>query len=128
MLILILAARLNGAIGWVPNRKPDALEAGLFHSAFESQFRCSQTPLSHGLTGLVAINSIAELPGRALWRDGGCQQAHLASHSGEWVLAMGWHNGRSGAACAGLACCFCAESDGLFCYCSNSGKARQIVR
>ena len=61
-LVLILAARLNGAIGWVPNRKPDALEAGLFHSAFESQFRCSKTPLSHGLTGLVAINSIAELP------------------------------------------------------------------
>lgn len=60
VLILILAARLNGAIGWVPNRKPDALEAGLFHSAFESQFRCPKTPLSHGFMGLAAINSIAE--------------------------------------------------------------------
>ena len=72
-LVLILAARLNGAIGWVSKRKPDVPRAGLFHSAFESQFRCSKTPPSHGLTGLVAINSIAELPGRALWRDGGYQ-------------------------------------------------------
>ena len=27
---------------------------------------------------------------------------------------MGWHNGHSSAVCADLACCFCAESDGLF--------------
>lgn len=59
-LVLILAARLNGAIGWVPNRKPDALEAGLFHSAFESQFRRPETPLSHDLMGLITINSIAK--------------------------------------------------------------------
>lgn len=59
-LVFILAARLNVAIDWVSKRKPDVLVAGLFHSAFESQFRRPETPLSHGLTGLITINSIAK--------------------------------------------------------------------
>lgn len=44
----------------MPKSKPDVLEAVLFHSAFESQFRRPETLLSHGLTGLITINSIAK--------------------------------------------------------------------
>ena len=70
-LVLIFAARLNGAVVWVTKHKSDVPKTSLFCSSFESQFRCPKTPLSHDFTGLIAMNPIAEFQGRTVWRDGG---------------------------------------------------------